>query len=255
MASVGTWGFLNWGGTVPEPPPRHLDDDDDDDREHRDGAAHPDADAHPLLAQLGGTLLGRPTLVLGPALGLRLLPTGHWGVSVANQSQRKASTRSSGPAHSTAADRARGGPDGGRCLPQVTVDEGHRDRAAVRAPRRTATRRRRRGGPPSRRRRPAGPPPRRRRVRDGTAPPPARPRHGARPTGRPRRRVPTAARARAAKKRSSARNRSARAKKAGSDALVAHEVERHVVEALRGAGSSRPRRPGSAASAPSAGRT
>ena len=29
-----------------------------------------------------------------------LLPTGHWGVSVANQSQRKASTRSRGPAHS-----------------------------------------------------------------------------------------------------------------------------------------------------------
>ena len=88
----------------------------------------PDAHAHALLAELGGSSLGRPALVFRPALGLRLLPTGHWGVSVANQSHRKASTRSSGPgpfgwiAHGRDCLAERG-----RRLPQVAVDEGDSD--------------------------------------------------------------------------------------------------------------------------------
>ena len=72
------WGFLTLGRhAAVEPPPVSYDDEDHDERDHDDGTTDADADAHPLLPQLGGALLGGALLVLGPALGLRLALTGH----------------------------------------------------------------------------------------------------------------------------------------------------------------------------------
>ena len=251
---AATWGSLSWGGTLRGATTGHHDDEDHDERDHDDRATDPDADAHPLLPQLGGAPLGGAALVLGPALGLRLASDWSLGRQRSEPVPAKGINSLQWPCPFGGRPAATG-PERGGGLPQVAVDEGHRDGAVVldasvncQAPA-TPVVVHQCLAVDARARPPRGP-----RWRGGTARPRGTRRRGARPTGRPRRRVPTAARAgprRSGPRRTAAwpgrRTRAARPRRGGGRASCSGTA--------RGAGPSPPRPPGSAGSAPSAGRT
>ena len=209
-----TWGFLNWGGTLPEPPPVSW--------VTRTTTSAITTTAPPtrtprrrrFCPRLRGALLGGALAGSRPCAGLSTCFDWSLGRQRSEPVPAKGINSLQGPR--PFGGRLAGIAEGGRGLPEVPVDEGDGDEPAVLGVGELPGAGHAVRGPPVRRRRAVGPrrrgPPR----RGGKEPPRGRPPHAGaaqRPTTG---KGPDKSARRAAKKRSAARSRSAKAKNSGN---------------------------------------